>query len=350
MPACGSQTILCDVPINFDTYKGCTFRCSYCFTQRKRSLSRAEPHESVTSLRNFIEGRRDQITRWADWDIPIHWGAMADPFQHLERREKRSLACLELLAETQYPVIVSTKSLLPAEEPWLSLIARCNLVFQMSMVHPDFDEWEPGAPSFAARMEVLPVMAKAAKRVIVRCQPYVIGYVERISHYLPEYREAGVHGLIFEGLKRPLQSEPGLSKKLGMEKVGADFVFPTARLAEDFRELRERIHEHGMQFYSGENRLRFMGDSPTCCGVADIEGWRVNTANMNHLPIVYTAKQQEKGTAEWAKALGQDTGTSRVLRGLSYKEAMEVAANTRSNRVAMGLSIEGHGPTDAPDR
>lgn len=345
MPACGSQTILCDVPINFDTYKGCTFRCSYCFTQRKRSLSKAEPGESVGSLRNFIEGRRDSLTRWADWDIPIHWGAMADPFQHLERKERRSLACLELLAETQYPVIVSTKSLLPAEEPWLSLIARCNLVFQMSMVHHDFDEWEPGAPSFQQRLEVLPVMARAAKRVIVRVQPYVIGYVERIAHYLPDYREAGVHGLIFEGLKRPASGVAvGSSQRLGMEKVGADMVFPTERLAEDFRELRERIHEHGMQFYSGENRLRFMGDSPTCCGVADIEGWRVNTANMNHLPIVYTEKQQEPGTGAWGKASAQDTKTAHTLVGLSYKDVMEVASHTKGNRLAMGLSIDEKDP------
>jgi DNA repair photolyase len=344
MPYCGSQTILCDVPINFDTYKGCTFRCSYCFTQRKRSLSKAGPHESVGSLRNFIEGRRDQITRWADWDIPIHWGAMADPFQHLERVEKRSLACLELLAETQYPVIVSTKSLLPAEEPWLSLIARCNLVFQMSMVHPDFDEWEPGAPNFDKRMAILPVMAKAAKRVIVRVQPYVIGYVERITHYLPEYRDAGVHGFIFEGLKRPVNSAAGSSQKLGMEKVGADFVFPTERLAEDFRELRERIHEHGMQFYAGENRLRFMGDSPTCCGVADLPGFRVNTANMNHLPIVYTEQMQKPDTAMWAKAMAQNQMSAHSLRPMSYKDAMEVASHTKGNRVAMGLSIDEKDP------
>lgn len=34
MPNCGSQCWLCDMPIRFDTYKGCTHGCKYCFVQR----------------------------------------------------------------------------------------------------------------------------------------------------------------------------------------------------------------------------------------------------------------------------------------------------------------------------
>ena len=39
MPDCGSQVFLCDVPIRFDTYEGCSHDCKYCFASRKKSIN-----------------------------------------------------------------------------------------------------------------------------------------------------------------------------------------------------------------------------------------------------------------------------------------------------------------------
>ena len=50
MPRCGSQCFLCDLPIRFDTYKGCTHLCKYCFVQRKNTLD-VELGESVSVLK-----------------------------------------------------------------------------------------------------------------------------------------------------------------------------------------------------------------------------------------------------------------------------------------------------------
>lgn len=73
MPRCGSQCYLCDMPIRFDTYKGCTHLCKYCFVQKKSTLE-VELGESVGSLKKFCEGVRGRETNWCDWNIPIHWG------------------------------------------------------------------------------------------------------------------------------------------------------------------------------------------------------------------------------------------------------------------------------------
>ena len=116
MPSCGSQCFLCDLPIRFDTYKGCTHLCKYCFVQRKSTLD-VELGESVASLKNFVEGKRAKDTQWCDWNIPLHWGGMSDPFQPCEKKYKRSLECLKYLAKTQYPVVISTKGKLCIESP-----------------------------------------------------------------------------------------------------------------------------------------------------------------------------------------------------------------------------------------
>lgn len=275
MPECGSQCWLCDLPVRFDTYKGCTHNCAYCFVQRKSSLQ-VEPGESAESLRSFIAGNRTGTTRWADWDIPIHWGGMSDPFQPCERKYKRSLEALKILAETGYPCVISTKGRLCVEEPYLSLIRAGNIVMQVSAVCDKYDALEPGAPPFAERLEMIRTLSRNAKRVIVRTQPYICDVFEDVKANLAKYAEAGAYGVIFEGMKFN-------RKKPGTVKVGGDFVIPIRHLRADFERLRDECHRCGLAFYSGENRLRTMGDSMTCCGIDGLEGFRPNTYNLAHI-------------------------------------------------------------------
>lgn len=80
MPKSGSQIILCDVPIRFDTYTGCSHACSYCFVKREKNIADIGLGESPSVLLNFIKGKRDRTTNWCDWDIPLHWGGHERPF------------------------------------------------------------------------------------------------------------------------------------------------------------------------------------------------------------------------------------------------------------------------------
>jgi len=105
MPHCGSQIILCDLPIRMDTYTGCSHNCTYCFTNFKLGESAVKPYESVQSLKNFIDGKRNVETRWCDFKIPIHLGGMSDPLQPVEEKYGITYQCLCLLAETKYPFL-----------------------------------------------------------------------------------------------------------------------------------------------------------------------------------------------------------------------------------------------------
>ena len=49
---CGSQIILCNLPVRFDTYRGCSHGCRYCFAQKKNDISHIERDESVDGLRS----------------------------------------------------------------------------------------------------------------------------------------------------------------------------------------------------------------------------------------------------------------------------------------------------------
>ena len=328
MPACGSQCILCDVPIRIDSYQGCSHACTYCFVYRKYDISKIKLCDSAQDVINFIQGKRNGETRWCDWNIPLHWGGMSDPFQPCERRYKRSLEILKIFAKYHYPFIVSTKSTLPLDEPYYSLLKKCNCVFQCSMVSPSLSKMEAGAPNFDARLKMMERISKIVPRTIVRCQPYIMELHNEILEQIPRIAKAGVYGIIYEAIKMQ-------KRTVGMVKNGADYIYSLNTLTRRFRELKKECHKHGLVFLSGENRLRGMGDSLTCCGCEGLSGFRVNKYNLNyyvHAPnqLITTPAMEEKDTCQCWRAMRMVTETGRVLKKASFKEMMDITFKDKS--------------------
>lgn len=320
MPRCGSQIILCDVPIRFDTYKGCSHLCAYCFVQRKSDVfNNIKPDETPSALQKFISGQRNKELQWCDWDIPLHWGGMSDPFQPAEKKYRYSLEALKIFAKTKYPFMVSTKNKLVSEEPYLSLIKQCNCVVQFSACCEAYDNFEKGASTFMERLEAASKISPF-KRVVIRCQPYIPKYFEDVKKSIELFSKAGVHGVVFEGIKY-------LKKVPGTVRLQGDFVYPSSLYKEQFSVFKKMLHERGMKFYCGENRLRSMGDSLCCCGVEGM-GWRVNTANLNHYlydrkNFKFTDAMQKEGSGVVFKPLNQSAIGSAVCR-MDYKKLMEM--------------------------
>lgn len=336
MPECGSQCCLCDLPIRFDVYKGCSHGCSYCFVQRKSSLE-IGINESPERLYEFTQGKRNQETVWADWDIPIHFGGMSDPFQPCERKHKKTLESLKILAETNYPCIISTKGKLCVEEPYLSLIGQGNIMMQISAACEKYDKLEPGAPPFEERLEMIRILSKKSKRVVVRCQPYIPDVFTDVKNNIKRFADAGAHGVIFEGMKF-------VNKKPGLEKIGGDNVLPYNRLQHDFEWLKQECHKHGIKFYSGENRLRWMGDSLTCCGCDGLDGFEANSFNLSHIAngdiVQPTEGQKAPDSARCFQTVYQTAGYfRRIIKGKSFAECMLWTAKEKRKYVESVLGV-----------
>ncbi len=323
---CGSQIVLCNLPIRFDTYTGCSHGCRYCFVQKKNGqLEAVKKGDDVKALRSFIEGKRTGETAWCDWNIPVHWGGMSDPFQPIEKKYGISLECLKLLAETQYPFVVSTKGKLICDPEYLDLLARCNCVLQISMVCSKYDKLETGAPSYEQRLEMLRKTSAVVKRTIVRVQPYMHEVLKDVLANLPRVAEAGAHGVVLEGMKFA-------KKKPGLVRIGGDCCYPIEILRADFEQIKTEAHRNGLVFYSGENRLRSMGDDMTCCGIEGLEGFKPNEYNicmmMNGKHPEPTERMKTVGTAEAFKTLNQTAGSGQKiakqsLAGIMQRELQE---------------------------
>lgn len=82
MPECGTQCWLCDVPIRYDTYKGCSHLCSYCFAQRKSTLDVAFG-ESEVGLQRFVEGGAHEGNKLVRLEHPFAFRRYVRPFPAL---------------------------------------------------------------------------------------------------------------------------------------------------------------------------------------------------------------------------------------------------------------------------
>lgn len=322
MPTCGSQVVLCDVPIRFDTYSGCGHACAYCFAKRRGDIQKIKPGESLDSLLAFIKGKRSKVTEWCDWNIPLHWGGMSDPFQPVEKVERRSLAALKVFAETGYPFIVSTKNAMVSEEPYFPLIKECDCVVQFSACSPRFDAIERGASPFKERVRAAGEIAKY-KRVNIRVQPYIPAIFKDVLDAIRIYSDIGVHGIIIEGMKYQQNKVPGLIPHK------SDFVYPVQTLLPQFLAIKDAAHKAGLKFYCGENRLRSISDELCCCGIEGM-GWQAHEANMNHYlfdpnGVRYTDREKQPATGRIFGDLYQTTILHHKYHDMSFADAMNDA-------------------------
>lgn len=321
MPRCGSQCFLCDLPIRFDTYEGCTHGCKYCFAEKFKDMNEIKVNETVKDLKNFIDGQRSGDIKWCDWNIPLHIGGMSDPFQPVEKKKRITYECLKLLKETQYPFVISTKGWLVADEEYLSLLEQCNCVVQISLVCKSYDKIEKGCPTFDERLGIVKKISPRVKRVIIRVQPYMCEKFDEVFDNLSKFKDAGAYGVIIEGMKFPKKIE-------GMVKIGGDFAYPYDTILSDFLKLKDEAHRLGLKIYAGENRIRKYGDSLTCCGIDGMEGFESNKYNLNH--ILNGDKQvPKKGmrmlepkTAQPFQTLCQDSVGSKKYHSQSFYYSM----------------------------
>lgn len=317
--SCGSQIVICDLPIHFDTYKGCSHACKYCFVKRKADISKIERDNCIEALKRHISGLRNNETNWCNWNIPLHWGGMSDPFQPLEAKWRISYDVLKIFAESKYPFVVSTKGSLVAEPEYLELIRKCNCVVQISAVCKKYDVLEAGAPTFEKRLEMIRKVANTGKRVIVRVQPYMHEVLQDILKNLERFKNAGAYGITIEGMKF-------VKKQPGLLKVGGDWCYPKKLLCSDYEIVKQRCHDIGLRFFCAENRLRYMGDDMCCCGIEGLEGFKGNAFNLEHIyncnSCEPSAQMLQKGTAACFRSLEQNAGISEYLRDKSFCDIM----------------------------
>ncbi len=105
-----------DIPFDrsINPYRGCEHGCVYCYARPTHAFhdlspgldfeSRLFAKPDAAKLLRVELGKRGYAAR------PIAFGTNTDPYQPIEARWRITRACLEVLAETQHPLTITTKS------------------------------------------------------------------------------------------------------------------------------------------------------------------------------------------------------------------------------------------------
>jgi len=202
---------------------------------------------------------------------------MSDPFSPRESEFGVTRRILRLLADYDYPAMISTKGIVP-DDYW-ELLSPGRIALQVSLTTIDAEfatKHEPGAPTPLERLGVLRRAHEAGLWTSVRLQPII-----DIGHSLRALRAAlpFVRFVTCEHLK--VANDNFAVRKFYAEQLGSGaFYQPIQGRQYEVkaflkRQNIERIKEaaHGIPVGVGDNDLHDLSDTMNCCGV-DVAGPR----------------------------------------------------------------------------
>lgn len=175
-----SPDIAFDRSIN--PYRGCEHGCIYCFARPSHAYWDMSPgldfETRLIARSNAATLLIEQLGKRGYQCAPIALGANTDPYQPIEREQRLTRQCLDVLLAHRHPVAIITKSALILRDlDLLGEMARQRLVsVSISLTTLDDDLkriLEPRAASGRSRLRVVRQLQEAGVPVSVICAPMI---------------------------------------------------------------------------------------------------------------------------------------------------------------------------------
>src|SRR5215813_13947738 len=99
---------------SINAYRGCEHGCIYCFARPTHAYHDLSPgidfETRLFAKPNAAELLRVELAKRGYVCRPIAFGTNTDPYQPIEREWRITRSCIEVLAETNHPLTITTKS------------------------------------------------------------------------------------------------------------------------------------------------------------------------------------------------------------------------------------------------
>lgn len=163
-----SPDIPFDRSVNFA--RGCQHGCIYCYARPSHAYVGLSPgldfETKIIVKENAAELLRKELGKPGYRPAPLALGANTDPYQPLEQKWQVTRGILEVLAEFNHPVMITTKgSLIERDIELLAAMAEKNLVrvmISIATLEPEIARrLEPKAAAPKRRVEILRALSQA---------------------------------------------------------------------------------------------------------------------------------------------------------------------------------------------
>lgn len=203
---------------SINPYRGCEHGCIYCFARPTHAYHDLSPGLDFES-RLFAKPDaprllRDEIAKPGYVVRPIAFGTNTDPYQPIEAHWRITRGCIELLAEANHPLTITTKSdRVVRDLDLLTQMAAKNLVavaISVTSLDPRIAmTLEPRAPAPERRLTAVRRLADAGVPAYVSIAPVVPAITDHeIEHIVERAAESGARGAFFLPVRLPFEVAP----------------------------------------------------------------------------------------------------------------------------------------------
>ncbi len=296
----------CPMPFNMDIWDGltCPYNCIYCYANTFRaSLYTAFFDNSKTMgfrhcnskyykkeinkilhTRELNMNKKRELTginKAFSLDIPVRMGIRFEDFLNNERKAEVSLEMLQYLAEINYPVMINTKSNVPADDKYLKALSNneAGTAVHITLISSDDEilkKLEPGAPTYKKRLQAMKDMIDAGVRVVARIEPYLFLLTddkEEVGKYMDDVWNVGVKNITFDtysytannsGIRQIFMNEGYDYDRMFL--AGADSQPLGSLLLGKFMEL---FQDYGFSCSTFDMGNTVLNNQDICCEVGD---------------------------------------------------------------------------------
>ena len=296
----------CALPVSMDSHSACSYGCLYCFAGflKGHDTQKKVGQGSLKYLENILSGKsqskeakamRKALKRDEDPPCPLQWGALADPFDEIERQQGWALEACKILRKYNQPTRISTKGKLFLEDEYLDAVSYPDIfsvAFSLITVDNEIlSRIDKGAPTVDERLESMKRLSDRGVKTILRMRPIIPNVTDSTPNH-PEawkelvYRaaEAGAEAISAEVLfvpgaraekedKRFAQIEDiiGVPLRKWYENITVAYgkcIRPSRAWTQDFmKNLVDYAHKCGLDVGISDPVMAELGDTPCCCGI-----------------------------------------------------------------------------------
>ncbi|MEH3039621.1 MAG: PA0069 family radical SAM protein [Sphingomonas paucimobilis] len=209
-----------DIPFDrsINAYAGCEHGCIYCFARPTHAYHDLSPGldfetrlfakpDAATLLRAEL-ARPGYVVR------PIAMGTNTDPYQPIERDWRITRDCIGVLAETNHPLTITTKSDRVVRDIDLLVPMAAKGLVSVTLSVTSLDPkiartLEPRAPHPEKRLAAVAALAAAGLPVFVSISPVIPAITDHeVEHLIERAAQAGAKGAYFLPVRLPHEVAP----------------------------------------------------------------------------------------------------------------------------------------------
>jgi DNA repair photolyase len=203
---------------SINPYRGCEHGCIYCFARPSHAYHDLSPgldfETKLFAKPNAPALLRAELGKKGYAVAPIAFGTNTDPYQPIEDQWRITRGCIEVLAEYDHPLTITTKSdrvtrdidlLAPMAAKGLAVVAVSITSLQPKVAMTV----EPRAPAPRRRLAAVRKLTDAGIPTYVSLAPVIPAITDmEIEQLLAAAAEAGAHGAFFLPVRLPWEVAP----------------------------------------------------------------------------------------------------------------------------------------------